>query len=71
MMLVIKRFRERKKVLREREKAGKCVLRVDYRMVVREIEDVLLEEMEFGWLFEQDIDDDKEEDKEDEDGGEV
>ncbi|GKB81710.1 hypothetical protein Tco_0948605 [Tanacetum coccineum] len=40
--------------------------------VVREIEDMLLEEMEkFGWWFEQDIDDEGEEEEEDEYGGEV
>ncbi|GKC32720.1 hypothetical protein Tco_1040014 [Tanacetum coccineum] len=38
--------------------------------VVREIEDMLLEEMEkFRWWFEQDIDDEGEEEEEDEDGG--
>ncbi|GJR07016.1 hypothetical protein Tco_0530000 [Tanacetum coccineum] len=37
-----------------------------------EIENGLLEEVEkFGWWFEQDIDDEREEVKEDEDGGEV
>ncbi|GJT11305.1 hypothetical protein Tco_0858347 [Tanacetum coccineum] len=39
--------------------------RLDYRMVVREIEDVLLEEMEkFGLWFEQDIDGENEDDNE-------
>ncbi|GJX46602.1 hypothetical protein Tco_0271792 [Tanacetum coccineum] len=53
-MLVIKRFSERKKVFRERKKTGKIHAK---RMVVKEIEDELLEEMEkFGWWFEQDID---------------
>ncbi|GJS75997.1 hypothetical protein Tco_0725878 [Tanacetum coccineum] len=38
---------------------------VDYKMVVKEIEDVLLEEMEkFGWWFEQDIDGENEDDNE-------
>ncbi|GKB44955.1 CNGC15b-like protein [Tanacetum coccineum] len=45
--------------------AVKVVHELDYRMVVREIEDVLLEDME------QDIDDDEKEDKEDEDGSKV
>ncbi|GKC10291.1 hypothetical protein Tco_1001901 [Tanacetum coccineum] len=44
-------------------------------MVVKEIEDGLVEEMEkLEWWFEQDIDDEREEvkeDEEDEDGGEV
>ncbi|GJU12801.1 hypothetical protein Tco_1135197 [Tanacetum coccineum] len=60
-MLVIKRFSERKKVFRERKKTGKIRVK---RMVVKEIEDGLLEEIEvshfgkekFGWWFEQDID---------------
>ncbi|GKC98398.1 hypothetical protein Tco_1168673 [Tanacetum coccineum] len=35
----------------------KVVHELDYRMVVKEIKDVLLEEMEkFGWRFKQDID---------------
>ncbi|GJU91789.1 putative RNA-directed DNA polymerase, eukaryota, reverse transcriptase zinc-binding domain protein [Tanacetum coccineum] len=38
---------------------------VDYSMVVKDIEDVLLEEMEkFGWWFEQDIDGENEDDNE-------
>ncbi|GJY35724.1 hypothetical protein Tco_0421102 [Tanacetum coccineum] len=42
-MLVIKRFSKRKKVFRERKKTGKIRAK---RMVVKEIEDGLLEEME-------------------------
>ncbi|GJY04950.1 hypothetical protein Tco_0370890 [Tanacetum coccineum] len=60
-MLVIKRFSERKKVFRERKKTGKFMQRVDYRIVVKEIEDGLLEEMEW---FEQDIDGENEDDNE-------
>ncbi|GJW90219.1 hypothetical protein Tco_0167772 [Tanacetum coccineum] len=61
-MLVIKRFSERKKVFRERKKIGKIRTK---RMVVKEIEDELLEEMEkFGWWFEQDIGGESEDDKE-------
>ncbi|GJR04137.1 hypothetical protein Tco_0527121 [Tanacetum coccineum] len=61
-MLVIKRFSERKKVFRERKKSGKIRAK---RMVVKEIEDGLLEEMEkFGWCFEQDIDGENEDDNE-------
>ncbi|GJT95003.1 retrovirus-related pol polyprotein from transposon TNT 1-94 [Tanacetum coccineum] len=53
-MLMIKRFSERKKVFRERKKTGKIHAK---RMVVKEIEDEILEEMEkFRWWFEQDID---------------
>ncbi|GJZ46091.1 hypothetical protein Tco_0593687 [Tanacetum coccineum] len=47
---------------------------LDCMMVVKEIENGLLEEVEFGWWFEQDIDDQREEveeDEDDEDGGEV
>nr|GEV79023.1 hypothetical protein [Tanacetum cinerariifolium] len=70
-MLVIKRFRERKKIFRERESylkisckeedelvavVVKVVHELDYMMVVKEIENGLLEEVEkFGWWFEQDI----------------
>ncbi|GJT06428.1 hypothetical protein Tco_0840890 [Tanacetum coccineum] len=61
-MLVIKRFSERKKVFKERKKTEKIYAK---RMVVKEIEDGLLEEMEkFGWLFEQDIDGESEDDNE-------
>ncbi|GKD64841.1 ribonuclease H-like domain-containing protein [Tanacetum coccineum] len=96
-MLVIKRFRERKKIFRERKLSENFVQRglifcwewssiyrqenptvtgggpgEDCRMVVKEIEDGLVEEMEkLEWLFEQDIDDEGEEDEEDEDGGEI
>ncbi|GKC26993.1 hypothetical protein Tco_1034287 [Tanacetum coccineum] len=89
-MLVIKRFRERKKVFRERNLSEKFVKRgvflcwewssiyrkenptvtagspgVDCMMVVKEIEDGLLEEMEkFGWWFEQDISGESEDDRE-------
>nr|GEV66272.1 ribonuclease H-like domain-containing protein [Tanacetum cinerariifolium] len=43
----------------------KVVHELDYRMVVKEIEDVLLEEMEkFRWWFEQDIDGENEDDNE-------
>nr|GEV10557.1 reverse transcriptase domain-containing protein [Tanacetum cinerariifolium] len=53
-MFVIKRFSERKKVFSERKKTGKIRTK---RMAVKEIEDVLLEEIEkFGWWFEEDID---------------
>ncbi|GJV14530.1 hypothetical protein Tco_1359853 [Tanacetum coccineum] len=58
-MLVIKRFSERKKVFRERKKTGKIHAK---RMVVKEIEDGLLEEIEFRWWFEQDIDGENEDD---------
>ncbi|GJW64458.1 hypothetical protein Tco_0116342 [Tanacetum coccineum] len=59
-MLVIKRFSERKRVFRERKKTGKIRAK---RMVVKEIEDVLLEEMDkFGWWFEQNIDGENEDD---------
>ncbi|GJT18527.1 hypothetical protein Tco_0877233 [Tanacetum coccineum] len=45
---------------------------VDCMMVVKEIENGLLEEVEkLEWSFEQDIDDEGEENEEDEDGGEV
>ncbi|GKA43838.1 hypothetical protein Tco_0736562 [Tanacetum coccineum] len=45
---------------------------VDCMMVVKEIENGLLEEVEkFRWWFEQDIDDEREKVEEDEDGGEV
>ncbi|GJS80199.1 hypothetical protein Tco_0730080 [Tanacetum coccineum] len=61
-MLVIKRFSERKNVFRERKKTGKIRAK---RLVVKEIEDGLLEEMKkFGWWFEQDIDDKSEDDNE-------
>ncbi|GJZ76561.1 hypothetical protein Tco_0641233 [Tanacetum coccineum] len=47
-------------------------IRLDCMMVVKEIENGLLEEVEkLEWWFEQDIDDEGEEDEEDEDGGEV
>ncbi|GJZ23664.1 hypothetical protein Tco_0561123 [Tanacetum coccineum] len=43
----------------------KVVHELDYRMVVKEIEDVLLEEMEkFGWWFEKYIDGENEDDNE-------
>ncbi|GJT56917.1 hypothetical protein Tco_0991971 [Tanacetum coccineum] len=68
-MLVIKIFTERKKVFRERRRSGKIRAK---RMVVKEIEDGLVEEIEkLGWWFEQDIDDEGEKNEEDEDGGEV
>ncbi|GJR83985.1 hypothetical protein Tco_0154770 [Tanacetum coccineum] len=35
-----------------------------FRMVVKEIKDGLLEEMEFGWWFEQDINGESEDDNE-------
>nr|GEV53329.1 hypothetical protein [Tanacetum cinerariifolium] len=60
-MLAIKKFSERKKVFRERNKTGKNRAK---RMVVKEIEDVFLEEIEFGWWFEQDIDGENEDDNE-------
>ncbi|GJW13039.1 hypothetical protein Tco_0017172 [Tanacetum coccineum] len=61
-MLVIKRFSERKKIFRERKKTGKIRAK---RMVVKEIEDELLEEMEkFGWWFEQHIDGKNDDDNE-------
>ncbi|GJU15010.1 hypothetical protein Tco_1142976 [Tanacetum coccineum] len=59
-MLVIKRFSERKKVFSERKKTRKIHAK---RMVVKEIEDGLFEEIEkFGWWFEQDIDGESEDD---------
>ncbi|GJV36185.1 hypothetical protein Tco_1408662 [Tanacetum coccineum] len=61
-MLVINRFRERKKAFRERKKTGKIHAK---RMVVKEIKDRLLEEVEkFRWWFEQDIDGENEDDNE-------
>ncbi|GJV85773.1 hypothetical protein Tco_1525671 [Tanacetum coccineum] len=43
----------------------KVVHELDYRMVVKEIEDGLLEEIEkFRWWFQQDIDGESEDDKE-------
>ncbi|GJZ01854.1 hypothetical protein Tco_0519815 [Tanacetum coccineum] len=103
-MLVIKRFNERKKVLKRKEDwknsckenickndkslseiqlehekkdelivvVVKVVHELDCRMVVKEIDDGLLEEMEeshfgkekFGWWFEQDIGGESEDDKE-------
>ncbi|GJZ47768.1 hypothetical protein Tco_0601600 [Tanacetum coccineum] len=43
----------------------RVVHELDYRMVVKEIEDGLLEEIEkFGWWFEQDIDGENEDDNE-------
>ncbi|GJR62420.1 hypothetical protein Tco_1504582 [Tanacetum coccineum] len=57
-MLVIKRFSERKKVFRERNKTKKIRAK---RMVVKEIEDGILEEMEVSHFGkEQDIDDENE-----------
>nr|GEZ13466.1 hypothetical protein [Tanacetum cinerariifolium] len=65
-MLVIKRFRERKKIFRERKLSKNFVLREDCMMVVKEIKNGLLEEVDkLKWWFEQDIDDEGEEDKED------
>ncbi|GJR30195.1 hypothetical protein Tco_1106427 [Tanacetum coccineum] len=55
-MLVIKRFRERKKIFRERKLSKKFVQRVDCMMVVKEIEDELLDEMEVS-LFWEEVDD--------------
>nr|GEV72274.1 Gag protease polyprotein [Tanacetum cinerariifolium] len=50
----------------------KVVHELDCMMVVKEIENELLEEVEkLEWWFEQDIDDEEEEDEEDEDGGET
>ncbi|GJR29214.1 hypothetical protein Tco_1105446 [Tanacetum coccineum] len=61
-MLAIKIFSKRKKVFSERKKTGKIRAK---RMVVKEIEDGLLEEIEkFGWWFEQDIDGESEDDNE-------
>ncbi|GJX66883.1 hypothetical protein Tco_0302610 [Tanacetum coccineum] len=61
-MLVIKRFSERKKVFRERKKTGKICAK---RMVVKEIEDGLLEKIEkFEWWFEQDSGGKSKDDKE-------
>ncbi|GJR87926.1 hypothetical protein Tco_0211937 [Tanacetum coccineum] len=46
------------------------VVKVVHEKVVKEIEDGHVEEMEkLGWWFEQDIDDEGKENKEDEDGG--
>ncbi|GJT14063.1 hypothetical protein Tco_0861105 [Tanacetum coccineum] len=78
-MLVIKRFSERKK--REKDEVGGASLRYEMGekklnevdsflkewnwMVVKEIEDGLLEEIgKFGWWFEQDIDGEDEDDNE-------
>ncbi|GKE12319.1 hypothetical protein Tco_1415870 [Tanacetum coccineum] len=48
------------------------VSRMDCRVMVKEIEDGLVEEMEkLEWWFEQDIYEEGDEDKEDENGGEV
>ncbi|GJX96594.1 hypothetical protein Tco_0352392 [Tanacetum coccineum] len=70
-MLVIKRFRERKKISRERKLSENFVQR-GYMMVVKEIKNGLLEEVEkLKWWFEQDINDEREEDEEGEGGGEV
>ncbi|GJX54202.1 hypothetical protein Tco_0282571 [Tanacetum coccineum] len=77
-MLVIKRFSERKKVFRERKKTRKIhakredelvvvVVKVvhECRMVAKEIEDGLLEEIEVGHFGkEQDIDGGNEDDNE-------
>ncbi|GKE36951.1 hypothetical protein Tco_1460356 [Tanacetum coccineum] len=50
----------------------KVVHELDYMMVVKEIENELLEEVEkLEWWFEQDIDDEGEEDEEDGGGDEV
>nr|GEW77984.1 hypothetical protein [Tanacetum cinerariifolium] len=45
-MLVIKRFRERNKIFREIKLSENFMLRVDCLMVVKEIENGLLEEVE-------------------------
>ncbi|GJS22745.1 hypothetical protein Tco_0451377, partial [Tanacetum coccineum] len=42
----------------------KAAHELDYRIVVKEIEDELLEEMEFRWWFEQDINGESEDDNE-------
>ncbi|GJR74775.1 hypothetical protein Tco_0087140 [Tanacetum coccineum] len=44
---------------------------LECRHVVREIDDELMEEVELGWWFEQDIDVEEERFEGDEDGGEV
>ncbi|GKB49026.1 ribonuclease H-like domain, reverse transcriptase, RNA-dependent DNA polymerase [Tanacetum coccineum] len=64
-MLVIKIFSERKKVFRERKKCEKIRAKRDCMMVVNEIVNRLLEEVEkLECWFEQDINDEGEEDKE-------
>ncbi|GJZ53598.1 hypothetical protein Tco_0608483, partial [Tanacetum coccineum] len=63
-MLVIKIFIERKKVFRERKKCEKIRAKRDCKMVMKEIENGLLEEVEkFGWWIEQDISGENEGDK--------